>query len=59
MSAEKLQECSDKFDIDIVRVNVDTDLYEIQSKKRLGLTEFDVVNEFAKEVNALAEIENS
>ena len=36
-----------------------TNVYEVYSKKRLGVTEFLTVNEFAVGINALLEAENS
>lgn len=58
---ENIDELADKFSLKIFKSSDDmyTDIYEVHSKKRLGVTEFETAIEFAEGINALVEAENS
>lgn len=54
----KIDEFAGKFYLKISKLN-DDNIYEVTSKKRLGVTEFQTVNSFAEAVLALIDAENS
>lgn len=61
---EKICELSEKFGVKFSELtgsdgSNDEKIYEVSSKKRLGLTEFETVNEFAEGVFAILDAENS
>lgn len=58
---EKIDEITDKFLLGISKLSLDdkNNIYEVHSKKKMGLTEFQAVNEFAEGISALINAENS
>lgn len=57
---EKIDELTESIDVKISKpVESADNIFEVSSKKRLGLTEFDTVKGFADAVNAIIEAENS
>ena len=54
---EKVCELTEKFGLKFVKLS--KNVYEVSSKKRLGLTEFETVSGFAEGVVAIIEAENS
>lgn len=60
LKKEKFEEIIAKFDLKISKPseNSETNVYEVSSKKRLGLTEFETVNGFAQAIGSLIVTEN-
>lgn len=53
---EKIDELAAKFNVKVEKGQ--ENVIEVKSKKRLGLTEFVVVKEFAEAINAFVQAEN-
>lgn len=57
---EQIDEILEKFSLKIVEVPGDEcNIYEISSKKKLGLTEFETISGFAEGIETLFEAENA
>jgi protein arginine kinase len=57
---EKIDELAAKFSLTVLNPSDNkSNIYKISSKKRLGVTEFQTINDFAEAINSLVEAENS
>jgi arginine kinase len=54
--AGKIDELAERFALKVTKGR--GNVFEVENKKRLGLTEFAVVKEFAEAINAMVEAEN-
>lgn len=55
----KIDELADKFQLKFTKLDDDGDVYDVSSKKRLGVTEFETVKDFGDGIVALFEAEQS
>jgi protein-arginine kinase len=57
---DKINELADKFELKIFKLpDDDGNVYEVSSKKRLGVTEFQMVKDFADGIVALIDAEKT
>jgi arginine kinase len=56
----KIDDLAENFSVSVQKLEREVeDVYEVASKRRLGLTEFDTVKSFAAAINSIIEAENS